>query len=91
MKRDGKKRHRTPLTPERIAAVKDEDIDFSDIPECDEAFWREAKLVRIDRPAEVTLRLDPAVLAYFESAGEDRQSHMARVLGDYVRTRRRTG
>ena len=34
-----------PLTPERIAAVKDEDIDFSDIPELDESFWREAELV----------------------------------------------
>ncbi len=90
MKQDGKK-YQAPLAPEQIANVEDEDIDFSDIPEFDEAFWREAKLVRIDRPADVTLRLDPAVLAYFESAGEDRQSHMARVLGDYVRTRRRTG
>ena len=90
MKQDGNK-YRTPLTPERIANVEDEDIDFSDIPEFDEAFRREVKPVRLDRPAEVTLRLDPAVLAYFESAGEDRQSHMARTPGDYVRTRRRTG
>ena len=37
-----------PLTPERIAAVKDEDIDFSDIPELDESFWREAELVEPD-------------------------------------------
>ena len=47
-------RHDKPLTPDRIAAVKDEDIDFSDIPELDETFWREAELVEggpIDRTA----------------------------------------
>ena len=37
--------HDKPLTPEQIAKVKDEDIDFSDIPELDETFWREAELV----------------------------------------------
>ncbi len=34
-----------PLTPAEIAATKDERIGFSDIPELDEAFWRQAKLV----------------------------------------------
>ena len=37
--------HDKPLTPDRIAAVKDEDIDFSEISELDETFWREAELV----------------------------------------------
>ena len=34
-----------PLSPEQITKVKDEDIDFGDIPELDETFWREAELV----------------------------------------------
>ena len=34
--------HDRPLTPEQIATVKDEDIDFSDIPELDEEFWERA-------------------------------------------------
>ena len=34
-----------PLTPRQIAATKDEDIDFSDIPELDETFWQQAELV----------------------------------------------
>ena len=37
------------LTPEQVAAIKDEDIDFSDIPELDEIFWRQARLVDLDR------------------------------------------
>ena len=34
-----------PLTPRQIAATKDENIDFSDIPELDETFWQWAELV----------------------------------------------
>ena len=52
-------RHDKPLTPDRIAAVRDADIDFSDIPELDEAFWREAELVERD-PAERTAIRDRA-------------------------------
>ena len=36
------------LDPTEIAAVKDAEIDFSDIPELDETFWREARLVEPD-------------------------------------------
>ena len=32
-------RYDKPLTPRQIAATKDENIDFSDIPELDETFW----------------------------------------------------
>ncbi len=45
-----------PLTPERIAAVKDEDIDFSDIPELDETFRREVELVERGPVDRTTIR-----------------------------------
>ena len=48
--------HDKPLTPDRIAAVKDADIDFSDIPELDEAFWREAELVERGPAERTTVR-----------------------------------
>ena len=41
-------RYDRPLTSEQIAAVKDEDIDFSDIPELDEGFRERAELVEPD-------------------------------------------
>ena len=40
--------HESPMTPEEIAKVKDEDIDFSDIPELDEKFWERADLFEPD-------------------------------------------
>lgn len=46
------KRYDSPLAPEQIAAIKDEDIDFSDVPELDETFWRQARLVEPDRMAK---------------------------------------
>lgn len=44
-----KKRHDKPLTPAQIAALEDEEIDFSDIPPLDEEFWKNARLRRLDR------------------------------------------
>ena len=38
-----------PLTPEQIALVEDREIDFSGIPELDDAFWKRAKLLKPDR------------------------------------------
>lgn len=46
--------HDKPLTPRQIAAARDQDIDFSDIPELDDEFWRNAKLVELDPTKEVT-------------------------------------
>ena len=45
-------RYDSPLTPEQIASIKDEDIDFSDVPELDETFWRQARLVEPDHMAK---------------------------------------
>ena len=56
-----------PLTPVQIAAVKDESIDFSDIPELDETFWKQAKLIKPDHTEQITLRVKHSVLTYFQS------------------------
>ncbi len=37
-----------PLTLRQISAMKDENIDFSDIPELDETFWQRAELIELD-------------------------------------------
>ncbi len=82
-----KRRYLRPLTPEQIAAVKDEDIDFSDIPELDEEFWRRAELVESDRTDRITMRVKRSVLAYFKAPGKGYQTRMNRVLESYVRYR----
>ena len=79
------RKHNKPLTPRQIEAVKDQDIDFSDIPELDDKFWRNAELVEPDRTEQITLRVKRSVLAYFRASGKGYQSRMNRVLESYVR------
>ena len=43
--------------------MKDEEIDFSDIPELDETFWRRAELIESDLTEQITLRIKRSVLA----------------------------
>ena len=78
-------RYDSPLTPEQIAAVKDESIDFSDIPELDEGFWERAELVEPDVTDQITMRVKRSVLAYFKAPGKGYQTRMNRVLESYVR------
>ena len=82
-------RYDKPLTPEQIAAVKDESIDFSDIPELDEEFWKRAELVEPDRTDQISMRVKRSVLAYFKASGKGYQTRMNRVLESYVRHRTR--
>ena len=48
--------HDKPLALDLIGKAKDEDIDFSDIPELDESFWREAELVVPDPADRIAIR-----------------------------------
>ena len=83
------KKYDRPLTPKQIAATRDEEIDFSDIPEMDDNFWRNAQLVEPDLTEQITLRVKRSVLAHFKAYGKGYQSRMNRVLESYVRAQRR--
>ena len=80
-----------PLTPGQIAATQDQSIDFGDIPELDETFWREAELVEPDRTEQITMRVKRSVLEYFRTSGKGYQTRMNRVLESYVQAHRDSG
>lgn len=80
-------RYAKALTPAEIAAVKDEDINFSDIAELDESFWRGAELIELSRTELITLRVKRSVLEHFRAQGRGYQTRMNRVLEHYVRAR----
>lgn len=82
------KRHDKPLTLKEIGEVKDEDIDFSDIPELGDEFWKNSKVVEPDRTEQVTLRMKRSVLDFFRASGKGYQTRINRVLETYVRARR---
>jgi len=80
-----------PLTPGQIADAQDKSIDFGDIPELDETFWRDAELVEPDRTEQITMRVKRSVLEYFRASGKGYQTRINRVLESYVRAHRDSG
>ena len=80
------KRYDKPLTPEQLAQLPDEDIDTSDIPELDAAFWANAKLVPPRTKPNVSLRVPQEVVDYFKAENpKGYTARMAAVLAAYVR------
>ena len=52
----------------KLAEMPDEDIDFSDIPELDEAFFKNAKLVKRQPNTEaISIRVDTETLEWFRA------------------------
>ena len=69
----------------RLDALRDEDIDYSDIPPQVGVPWaRPGALVSIANKQQVTLRLDAEVLAFFKNTGRRYQTRINAVLKAYV-------
>ena len=77
-----------PLTEEqkirinKLAKMKDEDIDLSDIPELTDDFWKNAQRGRFFKPMKesTTVRLDADILAWLKSAGKGYQTRINAIL-----------
>ncbi len=67
----------------RLAEMDDEAIDTSDIPELDDAFFKEAEL-RLSAKQPVTLRIDDDVLEWFKSQGKGYQTRINKLLRQYM-------
>ncbi len=75
-KSDLKKQSKTDWA--RVDAIKDEDIDFSDIPEISNDLFAKATFV----PAKqlVTIRLDTDVVAWLKRSGRGYQTRTNKIL-----------
>ncbi len=82
------KRYERELSLEELAALPDDEIDTSDIPELGDEFFRNAKLVMPTGKRQVTLRVDADVLDWFRARGKGYLSRMNAVLRAYVETQR---
>lgn len=67
----------------RVDAMRDEDIDYSDIPKQGPDFF--ANAILWPGPKEqITLRIDPDVLKFFRKQGRGYQSTINAVLRKYM-------
>jgi uncharacterized protein (DUF4415 family) len=71
----------------RIEAMRDGDIDFSDIPPLDDSFFQEAVLWPGPKK-QITLRLDPDVLDFFKGQGRGYQRNINAVLRRYMQAQK---
>lgn len=72
-----------------LQSRQDADIDYSDIPELDDAFFETAALVTPSSKTQITVRLDDDVLEWFRGQGKGYQTRMNAVLKAYVESQRR--
>jgi len=73
---------------ERIRSMKDEDIDFSDIPRLTPEMFANA-IVRkglqpIPRKQQLTLRIDQDVIDFFKKQGQGYQTKINQLLRAYM-------
>ncbi len=67
----------------RLDAMGDEEIDYSDIPELDASFFRDAPVVVPPGKKQLTIRLDSDVLTWLKSQGRGYQSRINAILRSY--------
>lgn len=71
----------------KLLEMSDEDIDFSDIPELDQEFFKNAKLVKRKPKTEaISIRIDTDVLQWFKQHAKNKgyQTLINDVLRTYV-------
>ncbi len=67
----------------KVDAMSDEDIDYSDIPEFDEAFLDSVEMKFSPGKKQIALRVDTDVLDWMKAQGKGYQSRMNAVLRAY--------
>lgn len=65
---------------------KRKDIDYSDIPETDAAFWAQAEIHMPKRKKIMTIRVDSDVYAWFKEEGRGYQTKINAILRSYVQS-----
>jgi uncharacterized protein (DUF4415 family) len=77
----------------RIKTLKDKDIDLSDNPELTPAMFARAVVRRglkpVSRKAQLTLRIDGDVLAWFRKQGRGYQTQINSLLRAYMEAHKR--
>jgi uncharacterized protein (DUF4415 family) len=70
----------------RLASMKDDEIDYSDIPPLKDAFFERAVLRIPGAQAQNWVELDPDVIRWFQAQGEGYKTRIISVLREHMRT-----
>jgi uncharacterized protein (DUF4415 family) len=70
----------------QIESISEKEIDYSDIPETDDAFWAKAELRVPQTKRGVYLRLDPDLIDWLKRQGPGYQTRINAILRSYMET-----
>jgi uncharacterized protein (DUF4415 family) len=70
----------------QIESISEKEIDYSDIPETDDAFWAKAELRLPQTKKGVYLRLDPDLIDWLKRQGPGYQTRINAILRSYMET-----
>ena len=69
----------------RLCEMRDEDIDYTDIPRLDESFWKNAKLTMPEPKDRLTIRIDHDVVEWLKKRGSGYQTRINAILRSYMK------
>jgi uncharacterized protein (DUF4415 family) len=67
-----------------LRALRDADIDFSDIPKLGKSFWNNARLVMPEPKDRLTIRVDHDVVEWLKKNGPGYQTRINAILRSYM-------
>nr|WP_024750334.1 BrnA antitoxin family protein [Crocosphaera subtropica] len=70
----------------QLLAMSDKAIDTSDIPELDDTFWENAKVVKPMPKTAVSIPLDDDIIEWFKKQGKSYPTLINSVLRSYINT-----
>jgi uncharacterized protein (DUF4415 family) len=76
---------------EKLEAMEDETIDYTDIPPLTEEFFEKATLRIPTTQAQRLVSIDPDILKWFQAHSREYRDSINSVLRDYVETRENNG
>ena len=69
-----------------IEAIRDQEIDYAEIPEADESFWQRVELQMPQPKKGIYIRLDTDVIDWLKSKGKGYQTRMNAMLRELMRS-----
>ena len=69
----------------RLREMRDEEIDYSDIPKLDKSFWKKAKLTLPEPKDRLTIRVDHDVVEWLKKKGSGYQTRINAILRSYMK------
>ena len=68
----------------KLINLKDKEINYSDIPETDATFWKDAEVIYPSNKTHLSIRLDDDILNWFKKFGRGYQTKINAVLRSYI-------